>query len=459
MVEAFGNSRGLELERKRIGSNFLGILNDLKRRPEDAAEELGVSLVEINSIIEGKQELPFDVVSKAIRIWPVNARDFFIVRDDCETGIKIMTATESKDSSRIMQRAGKPYYEYRDTAMSSVAPFRPEWIMELCVVDDNDPNNKSVQWNNGHFMHQFTYFVGEVNFYYMSSTGEKKVGLMNTGDSVYITPFVPHTFATRKGASKNGLILALTYGNKLTGEVQQELSSVSPILSKEYVLDFSNKNKAFGSLLSFHRHNANVTISDLATRAKIPKEKIENFENGLSSPSFEEINKFALALRVNSRELFPNDLIENNVILQKYTEGEKWFFPESTKSYEFIELSTSSNLPYSKAFEINVLDSNGEEFDLKVGLHQYVYNLGDKDIQLNWIFDGEKHQKILQPNDSAYIKPFVEHNFRGEGKLLVLRVGGKSTGDAQIELSFVGKPNVERAINEMMLWFDPTGKN
>ena len=459
MVEAFGNSRGLELERKRIGSNFLGILNDLKRRPEDAAEELGVSLVEINSIIEGKHELPFDLVSKAIRIWPVNARDFFIVRDDCETGIKIMTATESKDSSRIMQRAGKPYYEYRDTAMSSVAPFRPEWIMELCIVNDNDPNNKSVQWNNGHFMHQFTYFIGEVNFYYISPTGEKKVGLMNTGDSVYITPFVPHTFATRKGASKNGLILALTYGNKLTGEVQQELSSVSPILSKEYVLDFSNKNKAFGSLLSFHRHNANITISDLATRAKIPKEKIENFENGLSSPSFEEINKFALALRVNSRELFPNDLIENNVILQKYTEGEKWFFPESTKSYEFIELSTSSNLPYSKAFEINVLDSNGDKFDLKIGLHQYVYNLGDKDIQLNWIFDGEKYQKILQPNDSAYIKPFVEHNFRGEGKLLVLRVGGKSTGDAQIELSFVGKPNVERAINEMMLWFDPTGKN
>ena len=459
MVEALNKSRGLELERKRIGSNFLGVLNDLKRRPEDAAEELGVSLVEINSIIEGKQELPFDLVSKAIRIWSVNTRDFFIVRDDCETGIIIMTAVESKDSSRIMNRAGKPYYEYRDTAMSTVAPFRPEWIMELCVVDDNDPNNKSVQWNNGHFMHQFTYFIGEVNFYYMSPTGEKKVGLMNTGDSVYITPFVPHTFATRKGASKNGLILALTYGNKLTGEVQQELSSVSPILSKGYVLDFSNKNKAFGSLLSFHRNNANVTISDLATWTKILKEKIESFENGSSLPSFEEITKFASALRINSRELFPNDLIENNVVLQKYNEGKKWFFPESTKSYEFIELATTSNLPFSKAFEINVLDSNEDKFDLKIGLHQYVYNLGDKDIQLNWVFDGEKYQKILKPNDSAYIKPFIEHNFRGEGKILILRIGGKSTGDAQIELSFVGKPNVERAINEMMLWFDPSGKN
>ena len=323
MVETLKNSRGLELERKRIGSNFLGILNDLKRRPEDAAEELGVSLAEINSIIEGKQELSFDLVSKAASIWPVNTRDFFIVRDDCETGIKIMTAVESKHSSRIMNRAGKPYYEYRDTAMSSVAPFRPEWIMELCVVNDNDPNNKSVQWNNGHFMHQFTYFIGEVNFYYMSPTGEKKVALMNTGDSVYITPFVPHTFATRKGASKNGLILALTYGNKLTGEVQQELSSVSPILGKEYVLDFSNKNKAFGSLLSFHRNNANIPISDLATRVKISKEKIESFENGLASPSFEEITKFASVLRINSRELFPNDLIKimlfyKNIMKQKH---------------------------------------------------------------------------------------------------------------------------------------------
>lgn len=54
MVETLKNLRGLELERKRIGSNFLGILNDLKRRPKDAAEELGVSLAEINSIIEGK---------------------------------------------------------------------------------------------------------------------------------------------------------------------------------------------------------------------------------------------------------------------------------------------------------------------------------------------------------------------------------------------------------------------
>ena len=370
-----------------------------------------------------------------------------------------MTSKESEGSSRLMNRAGKPYYEYRDTAMSSVAPFRPEWIMELCVVDNNDPDNKTVQWNNGHFMHQFTYFIGEVNFYYLSPTGEKKVALMNTGDSVYITPFVPHTFATRKGAKKNGLILALTYGNKLTGEVQQELSSISPTLSTNYVLDFSSKNNAFASLIVFHRQNANIPTSELAIRAEISEEKIKSFENASLLPSYEEITKLANGLRINSRELLPNDLIENNVVLQKHGECKKWIFPESKQSYEFLELATSSNLPFSKAFEINVLDSSSSELDLQMGLHQYVYNVGQNDVMINWIFEGKEYQKTLHPDDSAYIKPFVKHNFRGQGKVIVLRVGGKSTGDSQIELSFVGKSNVERAINEMMLWFDPTGKN
>jgi len=240
-----------KLELIKSGQNFLGILNDIKRRPEDAATELGVSLEEINLIISGKKAVSQEIVEKAVKIWPVNARDFYIIHDDCPTGIKIMSTEESKKSSRIMERAGNPYYEYRDTAMSTVAPFRPEWIMELCYVDDNNPTNPVAQWNNGHFMHQFTYFIGEVNFYYRTLSGEKKVAIMNTGDSMYITPFVPHTFTTRKGAKQNGLILALTYGNKLTGDIQQELSALSTNLGSEFALDFSSKKMTSSSLLKF----------------------------------------------------------------------------------------------------------------------------------------------------------------------------------------------------------------
>ena len=195
----------------RSGINFLGILNDLKRRPEDAAKELGVSLEEILSVIKGEKELSHDIIKRAAEIWSVNISDFYLIHDDSPNGVKIMRAEESQKSSRVMDRGGSTYYEYRDTAMSSISLFRPEWIEELCIVDDNEPNNPTVQWNDGHFMHQFTYFIGDVNYYWEESDGRKKVAVMNTGDSMYGTPFRPHTFATRKGASKNGLILALTY--------------------------------------------------------------------------------------------------------------------------------------------------------------------------------------------------------------------------------------------------------
>ena len=111
-----------KMYRLKSGKNFLGILNDIKRRPEDAANELGVKLSDIESIIQGKTLISQELVERASKIWPVNSRDFFVIRDDCPSGIKIMRAEESKKSSRIMDRSGKPYYEYRDTAMSTVAP-------------------------------------------------------------------------------------------------------------------------------------------------------------------------------------------------------------------------------------------------------------------------------------------------------------------------------------------------
>ena len=48
----------------RTGLNFLGILNDLKRRPIDAAKELDIPLSEIESIIEGKKELSQKIIGK-----------------------------------------------------------------------------------------------------------------------------------------------------------------------------------------------------------------------------------------------------------------------------------------------------------------------------------------------------------------------------------------------------------
>ena len=111
-------------------------------------------------------------------------------------------------------------------------------------------------------------------------------------------------------------------------------------------------------------------------------------------------------------------------------------------------------MPESKAFEVEVLDSNDKNLDLKVGLHQYAYNIGKTQISINWEYDGVKHSEKMNPDDSCYVKPYTIHNFRGTGKLLILRIGGALTGDSQRELSFIGQNNVKRAISENMQWFD-----
>jgi len=453
LVDELNKEKQLEL--LRSGNNFRGILNDLKRRPEDAAKELGISLEQINNIIQGKQEISYDIVKKAITIWSVNERDFFIIKNDCPLGVKLMTAEESKKSSRIMNRAGKPYYEYRDTAMSSVAPFRPEWIMELCYVEDNSPVNLHAQWNSGHFMHQFTYFIGEVNFYYIGKDGEKKIAIMNTGDSMYIAPFVPHTFTTRQGAKENGLILALTYGNKLTGDTQQELSSLSTKLGSEYALDFSTKRKSSASLLKYFRKCSSLSVDELANQTNISKRQIEDFEMGISTPDQNQLEKLANSLRVNVRELLPNDKIEDKVIVKYHKDCKTWRFPENSSAYQFFELASTTTLPYSKAFEIVVNNSNTDEYNLKIGLHQYAYNIGQSSVCINWKFDSKTHSEQINPGDSIYIQPFVPHNFSGDGKLLVLRIGGKISGDSQRELSIIGKDKANRAISETRQWFNP----
>ena len=87
-----------------------------------------------------------------------------------------------------------------------------------------------------------------------------------------------------------------------------------------------------------------------------------------------------------------------------------------------------------------------------------MYNIGNNPITLTWKLNDKIFTKLIHSDDSLYLKPFIKHNFRGNGKILILRIGGKVTGDSQRELSIVGKKNAERAISENIQWFDPKGK-
>ena len=462
-IEDFRNAGGHVTSDVRSGENFRAILNDLKRRPEDAAAELGVPLPEIEEIIGGRAALPAGLVEKATATWPVSPRDFYLLEDDAPTGVRIHRAADSERSSRVMSRAGADYYEYRDTAMSSLSQFRPEWIKELCVVDDDDPDNESVQWNNGHFLHQFTYFVGPVNFYYRGAGGAKQVAVMSTGDSMYISPFVPHSFASRSNPDGElGVIMALTYGDKLGGETRQEVSALGAELAAGLALDFTDAHRALGSLLRFHREGASLTTTELAARTEIDRGRLDALEAGTDQPSAEELDRLADGLRVSRRDLTVPQVLEDPVLVQSYADARRWSYPDDDPCYEIVELTPVRSMPFSKGLELNVLRDGDPVPDLRAGLHQYLYNVGSQPVTFGWEIDGERHTDTLEAGDSVYVKPSLPHGFRGSGgKLLVLRIGGRITGDGQMELSRIlatGPDNLARVVGETKQWYDPKGR-
>lgn len=445
---------------KPIGSLLRSLLNDLKRRPEDAARELEISMEEMRSYLDNEQLFPLELVSKACTIWPVSPREFARVIDDTPIGVKIMTARESEESARVMERKGKPYYEYRDTAASSLSSFRPEWIKELCEIENDDPHNIDAQWNNGHFMHQFTYFVGPVNFYYVDDSGNKQVAVLNTGDSMYIRPFVPHTFTTRRADGGNGLILALTYGGSLLGDAQQELNAVSVPLAKAYALDYSTSGASVASMVRYYMNCLSLSIDELALRVGMAVTEVKELLHPENIPDYVQLKGVAKSLNVNLRDILTYDDSVPSVIVSHKETSQPWELKTTDGCYLARELASTPHMAMAKSLEFTFSQLDCSDYGLKIGLHQYVYNVGSRDIEIRWRFDGEEHSAVLEPNDSAFVKPFIEHCYNSpEGELISLRIPSKISGDELRELSMIGGEHLHRVADEQMPWFDKNGKN
>jgi len=428
---------------------FRKIINDLKRRPEDAAKDLGVDQETIESLLDGRKYPDFELIKKAINVWPINYADFFSIEDDTKNGFRIFKKEESDKTAREMSRDGKPYYLYKDTVMSKLSPFRPEWIEELVTVKDSNPQNSEVKFNNGHFLHQFTYFIGPVNFYYIKN-GEKKVAEMNTGDSMYISPYVPHSFVTRKNKEKiNGLILALTYTDKVDNEVLNELRAIGQNLSKKYKinLDRSNPKKSLVENIYYYLKISSIEKNYLEIELNFSiNEAVDDFFLN----SVEKLALITKKLDINLRDILPPSSFDS-VKIQYYNETKHWHLPNDNKKYFKIKkLTDAPQLPASKSIELTVLTEGETEYIFSIPCHQYIYNVGGTTCNIKT----NKDLIECKPGDSVYIKPNLDHTFYKKSKLLILRIGGQISGENLYHLSMLSNDNYERLLNDNIPWFN-----
>ncbi|TMR25659.1 XRE family transcriptional regulator [Nonomuraea turkmeniaca] len=433
--------------------------NDLKRDDAAAAADLGVSVADFAAYAEGRRAVPGELVRRAAAVWPVNEADLLPWRDDCPDGVVIHRLADSIASARVLTRGGIDYYEYRDTAMSRVASFRPEWIKMLSVVDDDDPAHPGVRWNKGHLLYQFTYFVGPVNYYVREPEGDR-VLRMDTGDSVWGVPYSPHTFTSRS-AGEEAYILALTYGGELVGDAQRELAA----LGAETAANFARApgGLTFPAILQDFLNALALPADRLAALSGLSEERVADLLDGAVAPAPEEITRLAVALRVSPRDLMP---IKRDVVGSirhcRAGEAREWRYPSSPQAaYRIRELAGSSLHPHTRALEIIPLAAADRvapsSSSLRTYQHQYVYNVSSQTADLAWRFEGRSFRDRLDPGDSAYLKPFVEVAFASERpdacRLLSLRIGGRVTPETRTALGTIYPGSLPRYLRENGRWY------
>jgi transcriptional regulator with XRE-family HTH domain len=444
--------------RQRAAALLRAAANDLKRNDEGAEADLGLQPGTFLDYTSGRIPVTWDLIRRCAEVWPLSERDLLPLHDDCPDGVRICRAKESLASARVIERAGLPYYEYRDTAMSRLASYRPEWIRMLAVVDDEDPHNPAVQWNNGHLSYQFTYFIGPVNYYYCWA-GERRCVPMRTGDSVWGLPFAVHSFAARTDAEP-ALILALTYGGGLAGDPQRELSILGTETAQSFALPPGRQPTAQAALLRSFLDGRVVTATELGERARMSPAHIEGFLAGTTEPSMQDLSALAAALGVELRDLLVNGSnTVHGVVIQPARTARRWAVPsEDRPSYRITQLAGDRLHPHTTALELEVLgDEAGDGAPLTTYQHQYLYVLGPSPVRLEWDHGGRRHAETLEPNDSAYAAPYVPIALAmeegGRPRALLLRISGAVTTDVRFALAAMADGGISRYVAEDGLWY------
>ncbi|WP_275461980.1 condensation domain-containing protein [Streptomyces noursei] len=339
--------------RRRAGALLRSAADDLEHTSRSAAADLGLTDADYAAHLAPEQGFSWDLAQRAATVWPLNERDLVPVRNDCPRGVRVLRATESASSARVFQRGGIDYYEYRDTAMSRLAPFRPAWIRMLSVVTDDDPHNADVHWNSGHVLYQFTYFVGPVNYYYRWN-GRDHVLRMNTGDSIWGLPFSPHTF-TARNAEEPAYVLALTYGGELMGDAQHELAALGPDTARGFALDTDSAAAAQGRLLRSYLDASALLLEHAAELCGIPAGRLAGVADGGTTLTPDEVTALAAALRLSPRDLLPvvPDAVDGVSFCPAAT-SRSWYHPSAGhRDYRVRELAGDRLHPHTRALEIH----------------------------------------------------------------------------------------------------------
>ena len=445
----------------KLGFKIIEEANNLKRTKVALSKELNISKETLEKVITGKcnSKEAKNVIARMLEVYPIDPKKLQLVDEKNHCGFTITNRKASKKSSRVFNRKNSlglinKYYEYRDTAMQKNAPIYPEWIQPLVVVDNNNPKNKLVCYNKGHILHQFTFFIGEVNFYWKDSFGYH-CKLMNTGDSNYIPPFIPHSFTSRN-KKKLGLIIAVTFADILSFA-----RSNFSFYNRKIIESFSgNTDKKYSYLKCFIENFLNANFMDEKyLQNKMSGEGIKeksaiNIISGRKKLNKNEIKIMSKLLNISEEKM---KAVANNspleVINKKLNENLYRTIECDTENFKVWDLAKCKFDSLIKAF---IMETNfkTKNFTINHRSYEYVYNFDKNEV----IIKTEKEEFVLKPEESIVFSPMIKHSFYNKlksqnTKILIVRVSEEFSEDFIDMFANLGNASRKKIFSEASQWF------
>ncbi len=204
---------------KKHGDLIHAWRNEIKHTLGKVSHDTGIAENRLRMIEKGEIRAEWTELEALAKHLFVSVRDLIPAENDLDRGIKILRQAESQ---RIDQtRADRLQYSYWPKVMTSVLPnFKPiELLLHLNRRED-------VVLNHGHFFHQYTQVLHGGPVAYLWKWDERvHEEVFQEGDSWLIPGFVPHGFYSPQ-IGNLGRILAVTFGQHLTGDARQELDLI-----------------------------------------------------------------------------------------------------------------------------------------------------------------------------------------------------------------------------------------
>ena len=204
--------------------------NEIKHTYQHVSEGTGIAVDRLKAMEKGELKPKWLELEQLARHLCVSVRDLLPFENDLDRGMKFLRRREAKQIDQ--ERAGRLQYTYWCGCMSStLANVKPvELLLHLHTREE-------VVLNRGHFFHQYTQVLhGGPVAYLWEWEGKVYEEVFVEGDSWLIPGFTPHGFYSPDKSNK-GRILALTFGQHLTGDARQELALIGPKHIHRIVVD------------------------------------------------------------------------------------------------------------------------------------------------------------------------------------------------------------------------------